>query len=668
MQRPSLLSSSTPPVPTLPNRLHFETLFPKHLKSYSNIPSWTKLHLNCSHFAQHTLSPIHTTAIEAVVETIPDESEFIEIGYISKVHGLKGELRVKPSTDFPELRFSKPGRRWLRMRVLGKETIQEVELTEGRGQPGQKTWILSFSGIDNVDKAKQFVGSTILVRESERPVLEEGQFYIPDLVGMRVFLKETGKLVGTVVNVFNFGANDLLQVMVHSEEERLDQSGLLKSETAASGLLKSETATSGRLVWVPFVEAIVPDVDMKTREMQITPPKGLLELNLRSDDRSKKERRQLEWKERKKYQKRLIAAKKKLCEMGQQHVLQGFSFGEKAQKSLLANQIVGINFKLLQQAIHNINMPSPRCNLTEFIDSNPKLLKNALRISKECLTHYGSKKNPDINRELHERGFNLMSKGKLAVILVKDDNKDQGSGHETHVVGSESVDNPSNASHLLALFLDDKKFSEEDEWCYSVPLVMISPAHEIQSSQQFFSDHDYFGFNGEKVWFLEEEKLPVFSSSLTEQNRHQILLKSPWKILQSPVGSGGVISLLSSHDILENLNEMGVEYVEVRSLGHISAIGNPLFLGFIDSREADIGIKILEDEERDYKFDMIFSMRFLKKITKQINKLEFYTVLKQNSHVEKVDKEWVDIHATSPNSAVGWEGHVQQYLHSRPKP
>ncbi|XP_077243434.1 uncharacterized protein LOC143883980 isoform X2 [Tasmannia lanceolata] len=75
------------------------------------------------------------------------------------------------------------------MRVSGKEIIQEVDLTEGRGQPGKKTWILSFSGIDNVDKAKQFVGSTILVRESERPLFEEGQFYVPDLVGMRVVLK-----------------------------------------------------------------------------------------------------------------------------------------------------------------------------------------------------------------------------------------------------------------------------------------------------------------------------------------------------------------------------------------------------------------------------------------------------------------------------------------------
>ena len=56
---------------------------------------------------------------------------------------------------------------------------------------------------------------------------------------------------------------------------------------------KTGEGDSGPLVWVPFVEEIVPTVDVEKREMLITPPKGLLELNIRSDMRSKKERREL---------------------------------------------------------------------------------------------------------------------------------------------------------------------------------------------------------------------------------------------------------------------------------------------------------------------------------------------------------------------------------------
>lgn len=62
---------------------------------------------------------------------------------------------------------------------------------------------------------------------------------------------------------------------------------------------------------------------------------------------------------------------------------------------------------------------------------------------------------------------------------------------------------------------------------------------------------------------MEEEKLPVISSSLTEQIRHKILAKSPWEILESPVGSGGVFGLLLHQHILKNFSEMGIDYVEV---------------------------------------------------------------------------------------------------------
>lgn len=91
--------------------------------------------------------------------------------------------------------------------------------------------------------------------------------------------------MGTVVNVFNSGANDLLHVMLKSAEPIPHGSEELPS--------LAEAGDSGPLVWVPFVEEIVPTVDMNRREMLITPPKGLLELNVRSDERSKKERRQL---------------------------------------------------------------------------------------------------------------------------------------------------------------------------------------------------------------------------------------------------------------------------------------------------------------------------------------------------------------------------------------
>lgn len=50
------------------------------------------------------------SATEEHVETAKTESGFVEVGYISNVHGLQGEARVRPSTDFPELRFCEVNR------------------------------------------------------------------------------------------------------------------------------------------------------------------------------------------------------------------------------------------------------------------------------------------------------------------------------------------------------------------------------------------------------------------------------------------------------------------------------------------------------------------------------------------------------------------------------
>lgn len=79
--------------------------------------------------------------------------------------------------------------------------------------------------------------------------------------------------------------------------------------------------------------------------------------------------------------------------------------------------------------------------------------------------------------------------------------------------------------------------------------------------------------------------------------------------------------------------------------------GSSMFLGFVNSCKADIGIHISEYSKlADDSFHLIFSMNFLRKLMKQTSKLQFQAMPETNSHVEKVDKEWIDIVPLSPNS------------------
>ncbi|XP_038710763.1 uncharacterized protein LOC120005208 isoform X2 [Tripterygium wilfordii] len=606
MQRPSLLWSSILLYPSHTALCTFRRLtLPLGPQLVCDAAASSSLQFSLTRLRnyRHAIPPLHSTGTRETVETTKTGTEFVEVGYLSSAHGLHGEICVKPSTDFPELRFSKPGRRWLKQLVSGKETIQEVQLVEGRGHPGQKSWILKFEGVDVVDQ-------------------------------------ETGEPLGTVVNVFNYGASDILRVMLDSSVDKPEKN--LKSTPR-------ETDISGRLVWVPFVEAIVPDVDMIRRELQITPPKGLLELNFRSDDRSKKERRQIEWKERKRSQRRLIAAKKKLSEMEQQHVFHGFRFGEKMQRSLLADQIVGVNSKLLQQALKSVTMSTERLTDTEiFSATKTKLVSNTIKISKDFLTTYSSEKESAVNFNYKEKGISLMSKGKVASILFVQDIERWRCSELDHV-DSDCVDS-SSFSVLQSLLSDNQRFVKVEDHV-SMPLILLCPSDKVQSLEKLLSDNDYFAFDSEKVWVLEEEKLPVISSSPEEQNKHKILMKSPWEILQSPVGSGGVISLLATQNILENLTEIGVQYVEICSTSQEYASGSPMLLGLANSCEADVGIQIVEDaKDLEENLRTVFSMNFMKKLTNHVEKLQFYAVPKSSSYVEMVDKEWIDVTPSSTNS------------------
>lgn len=85
--------------------------------------------------------------------------------------------------------------------------------------------------------------------------------------------------------------------------------------------------------------------------------------------------------------------------------------------------------------------------------------------------------------------------------------------------------------------------------------------------------------------------------------------------------------------------------------GNQECINGELLLGFTSSREANAGIQVFRDAGYSEEcFNMVFSIDFAKKLTKKIDKLQFEAILKPNQYVEMVDKDWVDVIPSSPNS------------------
>jgi len=175
--------------------------------------------------------------------------EWIEVGRISRPHGVRGEVRVTPDSDNPE-RFApgsvlhaRPGRAGL----AGLQEAHPISLTVQTVRGDEAFPIVGFREVGDRDAAERLNGYVLEVRASELPELEEDEYYPFDLQGLEVRSPE-GTVVGRVVDAVDSPAHAILIV----------------------GL-----AEGGELM-VPFVEAAVPTVDIEAGFLVID--SGFLEI------------------------------------------------------------------------------------------------------------------------------------------------------------------------------------------------------------------------------------------------------------------------------------------------------------------------------------------------------------------------------------------------------
>lgn len=201
--------------------------------------------------------------------------EWLEIGKIVSPQGLKGELRVYSTSDFPE-RFEKPGTRWL-LRPGATEPTP-IELLSGRYIPGKAVYIVEIAGVENINQAEELRDCLLLVPEGDRPTLEEDEYHVPDLIGLEVFDQLSGEALGAVVSVIPAG-NDLLEVKLYQKSAPLEpDESSAEVESSEGKKRKPKSKSKQDKVLIPFVKAIVPVVDLQNRRVEITPPAGLLDI------------------------------------------------------------------------------------------------------------------------------------------------------------------------------------------------------------------------------------------------------------------------------------------------------------------------------------------------------------------------------------------------------
>lgn len=126
----------------------------------------------------------------------------ILVGAILGAHGLKGEVKVKTFTEAPE-RLAAYGPLLLASgQALHISSLRSVKPDEA---------VLRFQDITSRDAAEALKGTELFVRRAALPAAEDGEFYHADLIGLRAE-DETGRVLGHVCAVHNFGAGDVLEI------------------------------------------------------------------------------------------------------------------------------------------------------------------------------------------------------------------------------------------------------------------------------------------------------------------------------------------------------------------------------------------------------------------------------------------------------------------------
>lgn len=155
---------------------------------------------------------------------------------------MRGELLAEGFGQDAE-RFSKLGKVTL---FRGDELVGEFVVVST--VPYRERWIVKLAGVDDMDRADELRGCEMCVPLAERPPVEPGGYYLPDLIGCQLIDRATGEALGAVDLWQEYGGGTVL----------------------VSGTLE-----------VPFARAICVEIDVEGRRIVVDLPEGLKDLNKR---------------------------------------------------------------------------------------------------------------------------------------------------------------------------------------------------------------------------------------------------------------------------------------------------------------------------------------------------------------------------------------------------
>ena len=166
--------------------------------------------------------------------------DFYNVGKIVNTHGIRGDVRVMPTTDFVAERFAKGQDLYL------QQAVEPLKLTVESARQHKGFILVKFVGYDNINDVQAFRDHELMVSGKDQQPLEDGQYYYHQIIGLSVKTVD-GEELGTIKEILSPGANDVWVVQRDGKKDLL----------------------------LPVIDDVVKDVDLDAGEVTVELMEGL---------------------------------------------------------------------------------------------------------------------------------------------------------------------------------------------------------------------------------------------------------------------------------------------------------------------------------------------------------------------------------------------------------
>lgn len=167
--------------------------------------------------------------------------QYYTVGKIANTHGLRGELKIIPQTDFAEERFAKGSKLYIQAKG------DRIPVVIAKARPHKHTYIVQLVDYTDINQVEPFKGGTLQVAAEDRAPLPEDEYYYDEIIGCQV-ISDEDEVLGEVTDILVTGANDVWIV----------------------------TPPEGKEILLPVIDDVILHVDTHSKKIKVHLLEGLV--------------------------------------------------------------------------------------------------------------------------------------------------------------------------------------------------------------------------------------------------------------------------------------------------------------------------------------------------------------------------------------------------------